>query len=191
MSPNLLVATLLGLYLLVGLGVAGRLNQLGYPGLTAASAMVAWPLLWSATSTAPSGLAPGPHHARIQACLEALARTVREEPAASTVVGPAELDSLRRSLFRADARIAAVDHLLNEPGLSDEPGVQALRQARNRASDQVEAVLAGVLQLRVQVGLLALAGDTAGVRARLGDLSSRVAALEELEAGTLLTNARS
>lgn len=181
MTGNEMVIGLVVVYLVIGVGVAGWLGRLGHPPATAMSAVVAWPLMWSTTGTAASGVAPGPHHARIAACFEALTRTLREEPAAVGLVGSGDLSVLRHSLERADARIAAVDRLLAEPGLRDEPGARALQEARAKAADQVEAVLAGVLQLRVQVGLLALAGDTAGVRARLGELTARVRALEEIE----------
>jgi hypothetical protein len=56
----------------------------------------------------------------------------------------------------------------------------ALRQARARSAGEIEAVLAGVLQLRLQIGLLALAGDDRAARQRLAELRDRARALEEL-----------
>jgi hypothetical protein len=55
-----------------------------------------------------------------------------------------------------------------------------LRRAREHAHRELEAVLAGLLQLRVQLGLFTLAGESEPVRERLAELEARVAALAEL-----------
>jgi hypothetical protein len=71
-----------------------------------------------------------------------------------------------------------VDRLLSDPAVS--ANGDALRRARERAAGEVEASLQELVQLRVQLGLMALAGDAAPVRARMGALSARVRTLEEL-----------
>lgn len=55
-----------------------------------------------------------------------------------------------------------------------------LRRARDHAHQELEAVLSGLLSLRVQLGLFALAGESEPVRERLAELEARVAALAEL-----------
>jgi hypothetical protein len=91
-----------------------------------------------------------------------------------------ELVALDAALRRADARIATVDRLLGEEALRGDPLAAQLERARDFAADEVEAVLRGVVQLRVQVGLVALAGDTVPVRDRMRELAARVRAIEEL-----------
>ena len=57
---------------------------------------------------------------------------------------------------------------------------ERLQAARDKAAAEVEAVLKGLVQLRVQLGLVALAGETGPVRDRLMELSARLTALEEV-----------
>lgn len=178
MNANLVVVILLGVYLLIGGGMVATLLRRGQPAATALSALVAWPLLVSGD---PSATPSGPYWSRIAATFEALQRALPGE--ASALLTPADLAVLRSSLERADQRIAVVDRLLADPVLAAEPSSGRLLEARSRAAAELEAVLGGVIQLRVSVGLLTLAGDTAGVRARLGELSARVRALEELNLG--------
>jgi len=75
--------------------------------------------------------------------------------------------------------VEVADRILGDGG----EGLDALQAARGRAAAEIEEVLAGVGLLRVQVGLLTLAGDTTPVRARLVELQARVAALEEVAGG--------
>jgi hypothetical protein len=58
--------------------------------------------------------------------------------------------------------------------------VDALRRARTSAAAEVEAVLEGIVQLRLQIGLRSLAGNSVPVRERLRDLRARLAAVDEL-----------
>jgi len=72
---------------------------------------------------------------------------------------------------------------------SSAPGVvhstALLGRARAAAAAQIEAVLDGVAQLRLQIGLRALAGNSVPVQERLRDLRGRLAAIDELEARDL------
>ncbi len=170
----------------VGAGtvVGLRLHRTGASAAAAVAALGAWPLLLGepepATPPEPVG---GPLVGRIESAFDALA-TALADPAAGDVASVGELAALRRSLVEADRRLALVDGLLAEAPSDPDPAVEAslarLRRARAHAASEAEAVLSGVLQLRIQVGLLALAGDALPVRERLVELRARVAALDEL-----------
>jgi hypothetical protein len=111
----------------------------------------------------------GPYAGRIAAAFAALA---------GADLDPVALARVRDALLRADARVALVDRMLAE--LGPDPEAARLVEARARAADEIEAVLRGVAQLRVQLGLVALAGDTAPARRAMAELAARVGALEEL-----------
>ena len=96
---------------------------------------------------------------------------------------------VRRLLqHRADQRLARIDRLLHEtqsaPGSRGDASLEAaiarLCHARDHAARELEAVLAGLVSLRIQLGLFALAGESEPVRERLVELEARVAALAEL-----------
>lgn len=170
---GLLVA--LALYLAVGFALARRAGA--GPGLTGA-AVVAWPLL---LSDLRGGAGQGPYSARIAAGLQEL-RAALAEPAAGDLVGADEVEAVARALAHADARVGLVDRLLADPHVRESPDGPRLAQARNKAAAELEAVLKSLVQLRVQLGLVALAGETSPVRARLAELAARVKALEEVGA---------
>ncbi len=170
-------------WLSIGVTVGLRLRRQGAPSATAVAALGAWPLLLGAPEATTAAVQGGPLGARIETAFSALAAAL-SDPSAAEMASQAELHALRRSLVEADRRLALVDGLLNEAPADPDPGVahslERLRRARAHAASEAEAVLSGVLQLRIQVGLLALAGDALPVRERLLELRARVAALDEL-----------
>lgn len=163
-------------WLTLGAVTGVTLARRGQPTSTALTALLAWPVLLPLLGGVPAG---GPFADRIAAAFSAL-RAALADPSAASVVNPEEIVALEGALRRADARIAMVDRLLQEDALGEDPLSAQLRRARGHAADEVEAVLRGVVQLRVQVGLVALAGDTLPVRERMRELGARVSALEEL-----------
>lgn len=177
-----LPVAILAAWLAVGAAVGWRLDRAGAPAATAASALVAWPALLPLLG-APAPAGSGPFAARIRDAFAGLARTLAD-PAAAEVPWDDDLVALRASLVAADGRVALVDRLLDEArgegAVADD--LVALRAARDHAATEIEAVLAGVVQLRLQVGLLALEGSDMPVRARLEELRARAAALSEVRA---------
>lgn len=171
------------LYLAAGFAVATALDRRGHPRSAAVSAVVAWPLLVPLLRDRPASAGHGPLGARIDRTLDALLDTLRD-PAAGDVAWVGEVDGLRDALHRADERLALVDRLLAEEPTARDAVVtaqlDALRHARARAAAEIEALLAGVVQLRLQIGMLALAGNQAPVRDRLRELHHRASALDEL-----------
>lgn len=180
MSASTPILVALAVYLVAGVGVGLRLHREGHPPATAVSAFVAWPLLVGLAAT-DIGAPAGPYADRIRVTLDQLAESLRQ-PGAAAVASPEELAGLRRSLLAIDGRIGMVDRILAEPAVrgSTDPFVGRLADARTRAAAEVEAVLQGAVQLRVQAGLLALLGDTAPVRDRMRELGARVKAIEEI-----------
>lgn len=179
-------------YLAVGAGVAWGLSRRGHPAVTAVSAVAVWPLLAPLLKADPGLSGVGPTATRIRACFSALAASAAE---AGGALPQAEMAALMASLYRADERLAMVDRLLESDGLAQLEGaggadelrrsLETLRTARAHAAGEIEAVLAGVLQLRVQLGIQALAGDRQPVRERLREMTARVHALEEVTPFTL------
>lgn len=173
-------------YLAGGIVVAGLLERAGQPRSAVLGAFVAWPmllpLLKAPPEPAPRPAAAGPYHQRIDAVLASLAETLAD-PAATEVPLSCDLDVLRRSLFAADARLALVDRLLADP-TGPEGGLDRslarLREARAKSAAAIEAVLVELLQLRLAVGVVALAGESTELRDRLRELSARASALGEL-----------
>jgi hypothetical protein len=172
-------------YVLVGLVVAWRLGRAGFPRATALSALAVWPLLWPVLRRPPSPSHPGPFAERIADALHGLERTMAD-PAADEVAVPEDLAGLVADLRRADERLALVDRVVREIGSEGrhDAGVNAalasLRHARAATAAEVEAVLDGIVQLRLQIGLRSLAGNSVPVRERLRDLRARLAAADEI-----------
>jgi hypothetical protein len=179
---NATTATLLlvAAWLLVGTGVGLALTRRGQPASAALTAVAAWPVLLPVLfDGAPPVRPAGPFADRIAACFASL-RNALADPAAHGVVTPEELVSLQEALNRADGRIGMVDRMLGEEALRGDPLADQLVRARGFAADEIEGVLRGVVQLRVQVGLVALAGDTLPVKDRMRELRARVHAIEEI-----------
>ena len=193
-APSLWVVLALG-YLGTGAAIAWHLGRRGHELGVTASALACWPLLLGLVGRAPPDAelrfdprpSSGPNAARIDACIRTLAQGLAETVEAGLIDAPA-LRKLADELHRADDRIARVDRLLRETEVqrelvqdaSVEAAMTTLRRAREHAHRELEAVLAGLLQLRVQLGLFALAGESEPVRERLAELEARVAALAEL-----------
>ncbi len=182
-ATHLTLAVILG-WLVLGGGVGARLARAGFPAATACSALVAWPALISLLGAAPPPVG-GPYLARIAAAFRALEGAL-SHPAAANVPWEAEALGLREALEAADQRIVLVDSLLAGAEETEDAAVSgsraALARAREHAAGEIEAVLAGVVELRLQVGLLALAGDPIPVRDRLRGLRARARALAEVDA---------
>jgi hypothetical protein len=176
-------ALVAALYLLVGAGVSLALARRGRDAATAAGAVVAWPLLLPLLGSGRREAGSGPMARRIDEAFDALLDTLAD-PAAADVPFEEDVDELREALSRVDQRLALVDRLLQqEGGSTSEPvarSVETLRRARARAAGEIEAVLAEVAQLRIQVGLMALAGETVSITDKLRELRARAAAIEEV-----------
>ena len=161
-------------YLATGVGVALTLERRRLPRSTVLSAVICWPLyLGLLTEAGPPPPPAGPLAGRIRQAFEALA-------SAELPVG--EVGELRQALEAADLRLAKVDALLAEDlGYAGE-ALTRLKQARERTAGEIGAVIDGVLELRIHVGLVELAGDAAPITDRLRELRGRMDALEELGA---------
>jgi hypothetical protein len=172
-QPGLL--EVLGLaYLGAGAAVAWRLrDETSWAALC--GAVVAWPVFLPMIG-APDPAGTGPYRTRIQTAFASLERTLAD-PAAGEVPWDADLTGLREALLRTDERLGLVDRLLAESGPAR---ADALVGARARTGAEIEAVLDEVVQLRLQIGLAALAGDAASVRERLTELLARARALDEV-----------
>jgi hypothetical protein len=183
LSEPPLVLALAAAYAGAGVTTAALLRRRGRPVATAASALAAWPLLLSLLGDDAAPRSTGPLARRIDGALDALEATLRH-PAAGDVGTGEDTVALRASLHRADERLGLVDRLLGEPQGVDDPdvvaGLAALGAARDAAAREIEAVLAGVVQLRIQIGLVTLAGNAPPVRARLRELRARIGALDEV-----------
>lgn len=170
-APALVIAA----WLLIGAGVGIQLERRGHPGSTALSALVVWPILMSLMNAAP--VAMGPFAESIQRAFHSLNVTIAD-PLAADVPWSDELASLHQSLIDADARLAMVDRLLAES--DDTDASQGLVRAREHAATELIAVLSGLADLRIQIGLYALEGGEPSVQAELGALQARARALSEV-----------
>lgn len=197
--PSLWATLMLG-YLGVGAAMAWHFGRRGHGLGTSTAALACWPLLIGLVGRAPpsrdldlgSSREGGPNRARIDACVAGLRQGLQEELGDALVGAPlieaTQLDKLAKSLHRADHRLARIDRLLHETQTqrqftSDSSLEAAIAQAchaRDHAARELEAVLAGLVSLRIQLGLFALAGESDPVRERLVELEARVAALAEL-----------
>lgn len=180
------------IYLGLGLAVGALLLARGQAAGTAASALIAWPLLLGLLGERPTPPpAGGPKATAIARAFEALEELREQQRQQGQGTGWAgELSGLRAAMEVADARLAMVDRILvdlRDHG-GEAPGVaadlEALAQARTRAAEELDAVLGGVQRLRIQVGLLALSEirDEAAqaVQQRLRELHARARAIEEI-----------
>jgi len=183
-APSLPAFLLVITYVSLGLGFAAMLARRGERGGILASALIVWPALlpmvFGTVRAAPT--AGGPYADRIDDAFVAL-KAVCSDPAADAIDWEEDLTALRATLHRADARIALVDRLLDGSGGS--PAAGRLSAARDAAADQIESVVQDVVQLRLQIGLVALAGEVEPVRELLSQLVARATALEEVSNGAV------
>ena len=182
-SPSMLPLVIAGLYLAVGIGVGVLLARRGAGRAASLVAIGAWPLLLSGLDPGPPTV-HGPLGARIHEVFRALDAALAD-PAAVGLPVRSDVDGLREALLRADQRLGLADRLLREVTDADPDVARSrgtLADARAHAAAEIEAVLSGVVQVRLQIGLLALAGDAGGVAERLRQLRARVTAIEEVEA---------
>jgi hypothetical protein len=197
--PSLWATLMLG-YLGVGAAMAWHFGRRGHGLGTSTAALACWPLLIGLVGRAPPSrdldlgapIEPGPNRARIDACVTGLRQGLHEELGDALLGAPlieaTQLDKLAKSLHRADHRLARIDRLLLETRTQRhvtcdhalEAAIARLCHAREHAARELEAVLAGLVSLRIQLGLFALAGESEPVRERLVELEARVAALAEL-----------
>ena len=176
-----LTGALSAAYLVAGIVVATWLERAGQPRGAVLGALVAWPLLVPLLGGEPAPRGAGPLRPRIEAALRALEDTLGD-PAARDVPWTADLTGLRDALIAADARLALVDRLLADAEGDASSAAAELRDARAERVAAIEAVLVEVQQLRLQVGVAALAGDGGALAERLRELSGRARALGELTA---------
>lgn len=179
MTPQNAVFVIGAAWLAIGLCVATAMQRQGHPPSTAFAAVIAWPALLPVLGTASESPTAGPFADRIARAFAALRQSLGD-PHVAGVTDVIALASIEASLLRADARIATVDRLLSDPAIATDPAADRLREARKKASSEVESVLSQLVHVRVQLGLVALAGDTSTVRAHLGELAARARALEEV-----------
>ena len=168
-------------YLAVGATVAWLLGRRGVGSPVAVSALACWPLLLPLLSAPHDPQPSGPLSDRIAGCAKDL-RSTMADPRAENVVVVEDLDELVADLHRADQRVGMVDALVADVRASSEgaPGLGALLSARARAAAEVEAVLQGMVELRLSIGLRSLAGNSVPVQERLDDLRARLGALNEI-----------
>ena len=169
MSSSLIPYIIL-LYILIGSFIGATLHRKGQPTATALSAVLAWPLLIGSTTQGN-----GPLSSKIMAAFSALESAATET---SGLINNEEVNALRHHLLLADSRLAIVDRLLQDPQLS-RSGAR-LKQARERAAAEISEALEEVIELRIQMGLVTLAGDTGPVRERMTALRAQIHALEEI-----------
>jgi hypothetical protein len=179
---NDLMLLLLGIYALVGAGVALLLIRGGTAPWAAAAAVFAWPLMLPGARPDPApGEAQGPLHASIEAAFSRLEDAIRHSP------GPppdwkAGLATLRASLLRADERLAIADRILAEPaGEGLQSSVLRRHERRQATATQIAAVLDEIGRLRLQLGLVALDGEALPLREAMQQLLQRARALDEVE----------
>lgn len=186
---TVLALLLLGAYAALGLLAAGLLAHRGVAPGTAAAAVVGWPFFVHTLvpTEAPPRPAPsacaGPLHADIDLTFDRLEDAARRVEV--NVQGLVELTALRRALHVADTRVAVVDRILAE---DDAPGsgqlaesLVRLRARRDRSVREIRDVLDEIARLRVQLGMLALSGDTMSLQDGIRALVARVKALDEVD----------
>jgi hypothetical protein len=168
------------LYLAAGVATAMRLEQRHRPRGAVVGALLAWPLMLPLLGDTAPIAARGPMADRIDASLRSLAHTLAD-PAAQDVGAVADLSGLRTALHAADARLALVDRVLADA--PEGPATGEVRAARARGERAIVGVLDEVQQLRLQVGMAAIAGGSDLLAERLAELSARAGALAEVRSG--------
>ena len=165
------------LYLAIGLYVAHGFQRDGQPA-AAAAAVFTWPQLLETGAAGPR-LRMGPAAGAIRKGVSDL-RGALDEPGVEGLFAESDVERIELALMAADARVGTVDRLLADPTVLETAEGQRLQAAREQAATEVQTVLKNLVQLRVQLGLVALAGETGPVRDRLMELSARLTALEEV-----------
>jgi len=179
-TTQTLTGLLVLLYLAAGVLTAMRLEQRHRPRGAVVGALVAWPLMLPLLADGVPVTARGPMSDRIDAALRSLGQTLAD-PAARDVGADADLSGLRLALHAADARLALVDRVLADA--PEGPATGEVRAARARGEKAIVGVLDEVQQLRLQVGMAAIAGGSELLSRRLAELSARAGALAEVRAG--------
>jgi len=182
MSP-LAIAVLLA-WLAAGIVVAIALRSRGAGVETVAAAVVGWPLLVHQLFEGPGRPTP-PAAGPLGPEIERAFAKVREVAPRGDADWLGDLEVLKASLRAADARLALVDRILAEAAedrasASVAASIAQLTARRARTLAEVEAVLAELVRMRVQIGIVALSGDTLPVRDGLLSLNARVRALDEM-----------
>jgi len=177
MSATFFVLAAALAYFAVGLFMALRFHREGRTA-AAAAAVFTWPLLLESDPETAGGRT-GPFAVAIRKGVADL-RSALDEPGVEGLFDDADVQRIQAALCAADARVGTVDRLLSDPAVRETSEGTRLQAARDKAAAEVEAVLKGLVQLRVQLGLVALAGETGPVRDRLMELSARLTALEEV-----------
>ena len=171
------------IYVVMGISTSATMIRRGQRLSLALPALVCWPLLLGLLQTEWKARLQGPLHEAITHATQNL-RTALSEPGAAGLVESTEIEMLEESMLKADARIATVDRLLQEQGTTQisriQDGYTQLAAARARAFDELQAVIDGTVQLRLQIGLRSLAGSGPAVQDRMLELEARVRALSEL-----------
>lgn len=182
MTATVVVIAAVIVYLLIGLASALRFRRDGHTA-TAAAALFTWPLLLDGGPPTESDgdlrQRAGPYTPQIRKHLDDLGSALKE-PGVEGLVSESDLAAISRALHAADARVGTVDRMLADPAIRQAEQGARLESARDAAAAEVEAVLKGLVQLRVQLGLVALVGETAPVQDRLRELSARLGAIDEL-----------
>ncbi len=183
MTAPIVVLIAVAVYLAIGLVSALRFHRDGHRA-TAAAAVFTWPLRPEGTAPLPGAYAgdgprSGPYASDIRKHLADL-HTALDEPGVAGLVSSGDLAAISRALRAADARVGTVDRMLADPAIRLAEQGTRLVSARQTAAAELEAVLKGLVQLRVQLGLVALVGETAPVQDRLRELSARLGAIEEV-----------
>ena len=188
MSATVVVVLAVLTYLTIGLLCAMHFHRNGHDA-AAAAAVFTWPLLVEGRSPpvrqAPHRPRQGPYSRQIKKHMADL-QTALTEPGVDGLLSTDDLAAISRALHAADARVGTVDRMLTDPAIRQAEQGDRLEAARAVAAAEVEAVLKGLVQLRVQLGLVALMGETAPVQDRIRALSARLSAMDEVGAASRL-----
>lgn len=161
-------------WLILGTVIALVLRRMGEPAGTSLAAVPAWPLFLPLLSQ--TRLPTTAYRQRIERAfvtLEQAFRDAQESP-------PLDLGSLKSILLHADQRLLRVEAMIEEERDGGESLIAPLLQARSHARGEIEAVLAELGRIRIQIGLVSLSNNAAPIREALQELAARVRTLEEL-----------
>lgn len=182
LSPRLLWTTISITYLLVGVTVSWQLARRGHRITTAVSSFLCWPLFLGLFGKTPE-MQQGPMAIKIRESMQTLREAIAN-PQSSELGDFSQIEALETALLQADQRLVFVDRMLHEPSSEMNPELQnsraRLKQAHEHAIHEIEAVLAGICQLRMEIAMHLLAGTRVPIQEQLQDLQARMSALSEL-----------